>query len=137
MDEQQAVTMLIAVACLSPLAIASWLLKRRIQTSPPDITPGRRRTLNFGVSLGFVSCVSVVGLFLLSRLWDPPGSGSIEAPNTLLALLALLGNLCNLCAMAASLISWSKQGFVAFVLLATNQVIWLFLGFLIIAAHGF
>jgi hypothetical protein len=93
--------------------------------------------LKFGVSLGFVSCVSVPALFLLSRFWDPPGSGSVEAPNTLLVLLASLGILCNLMAMVSCLASWNKQGFVAFVLLSTNQVVRLFLGFLIIAAHGF
>ena len=87
--------------------------------------------------LGFVSCVAVVGLFVLSRFWDPPGAGSIEAPNTLLALFALLGSLCNLIALAFCLSSWTKQGFVAFVLLGTNQVLWVFLGFLIIAGHGF
>jgi len=128
---------LIAVICLSPLSIASWLLKRRIQAHPPDITLGRQKMLKAGAALGFISCASVVGIFVLSRFWDPAGHGSAEAPNTLWMMLILLGILCNLVAMALCLASWNKQGFIAFVLLGTNQVIWLFVGFFIGIAHGF
>ena len=93
--------------------------------------------LKFGVNLGSISCISMVGLFLLSVFWDPPRAGSVEAPNTLLTILALLGNLCNLIALASCLASWNQQGFLASLMLFTNQVFWLFIGALIITAHGF
>src|SRR5262245_53258516 len=135
--DSKATIALIAVVCLSPLSIAAWLLRRRLQTSPPDLPHGRQKMLKLGVSLGFVSCASVIGLFVLSLFWNPHGPGSVEAPNTLLSLLALFGNLCNLVALVSSLASWSKKGLVASVLLGTNQLLWFFVGFLIVAAHGF
>lgn len=93
--------------------------------------------LKFGTYLGFISCISLVGLFLLSTFWDPPGAGSVEAPNTLLFILASLGNLCNLIALVSCLASWNLQGFIASLMLFTNQVFWLLMWGLIIAAHGF
>jgi hypothetical protein len=107
--------------------------------SPPDITSNRQKILQFGVSFGFVSCVSLTGLFLLSQIWDPPSAGSIEAPNTLLSYLGLLGNLSNLVALVSSAASWtwSKQGFVAVMLFSMSQVLWLILLGVILVAHGF
>ena len=78
-----------------------------------------------------------MGLFLLSTFWDPPGAGSVEAPNQLLMALALLGNLSNVIAFASCFASWNPQGFIASLMYAVNQVFWLFMGFWIIAAHGF
>lgn len=132
-----ALVVLVAALFLLPLPIASWLLKRRVRTSSRELSPAREKLLKFGVSLGFICCASVLGLFLLSQLWDPPAAGSVEAPNTVLCVLALLGNACNLIAMGFNLASWNYDGFVGFLLLGINQVLWLLLLGEILIAHGF
>jgi hypothetical protein len=127
----------IAIGCLFPLPIASWLLKRRIQAHPPELAPGGLKSLKIGISLGFISCASVVILFFVSLMWDPAPAKSVEAPNTVLTLVALAGNLRNLVAIFLCLTKWSKPGFLAVLILAANQIMWLFLGGLILIAHGF
>jgi hypothetical protein len=137
MGEHNAAFTLIGVICLSPLSIALWLLKRRIQKFPPDISSRRGRMLRFGLSLGFISSLSLVLLFVLSRFWDPPGFGSVEAGNPVLSLLAWLGIICNLTALASCYLSRCKSGYISSAPLAINQVLWLLFWFIIDTAHGF